>query len=101
MITFPKYKFVGEILSAPADVVAPPLAVRDSVTVGFDAFDVNDTVPVTAPFACGLNVIVRGTLLPGATFIGNWLFGILNSGLSTEAPETIRFPPAASPVLES
>ena len=46
------------------------MPVRVSVVVGFDAFEVNETVPLTEPFACGLNVTVRGTLLPGATVIG-------------------------------
>jgi len=67
----PKYKLVGEMLSAPAEVVVPPVAVSDRVLVGFDALEVNETVAVNEPFACGLNVTVRGTLLPGAIVIGN------------------------------
>ncbi len=89
------------MLSAPADVVSPPVPNRDSVVDGFDALEVNDTVALTGPFACGLKVIARGRLLPGAIVIGNWLVGMLNKGLSAVAPETTRFPPLARPVLDN
>jgi hypothetical protein len=88
------------MFSAPADVVVPPLAVSDRVVVGFDAFELKETFPVTEPIACGLNVIVRGRLLPGVIVMGNWLAGTPNSELSTEAAETIKFPPEACPVFD-
>jgi hypothetical protein len=53
--TLPKNKVVGVTLSDPeVDVVVEPFAVKDSVVMGFDAFDVNETLPVILPLAVGL-----------------------------------------------
>ena len=97
----PKYRVFGEIFSAPTEVVGPPVPDKDSVTVGFPAFEVKETLPVTAPFAVGLKLSCMGALLPGATVSGNWPAGTENRGLSTEAAETIRFPPLLGPVFDT
>ena len=70
--TFPKNIVDGIKVSRPvAEAVVEPAPLTDSVVVGLEAFELKDTVPLAAPLACGLNVIVRGTLLPGATVVGN------------------------------
>lgn len=88
------------MFSAPCDVVVPPLAVNERVALVFEAFDVNDTVPVAEPFEVGAKVIVKVVLLPGATVIGNCVDGTPNSRLSTEAAVIIKLPPEALPVFE-
>lgn len=101
-LTFPKNRFVGEMLRARKDVVlVPPAPVRDRVMDAFDAFEVNRTFALAEPTDWGANVTVIGTLLPAARVIGNWLDGTLNSGLSAVALETTRLPPDASPELET
>lgn len=69
--TLPKYKDEGDTFRAPDEVVLPPVAVRPNVVVGLDAFEVNDMFALVDPFAVGLKVTVKGTLLPGATVSGN------------------------------
>ena len=88
------------MFSAPeVDVVVEPFPVKDRVAEGFDAFDVNVTLPVTLPLAVGVKEMFNGRLLPGAMVMGNWPGRIANSELSTVAAEIVRFPPFEGPEL--
>jgi hypothetical protein len=99
--TLPKNTAVGVTFSAPeAVVVVEPFPAKDSVVVGFEALDVNVTVPVRLPLAFGVKDIFRDWLLPGAIVIGNCPSGTANTALSTGAAEIIRFPPFDGPVFE-
>src|SRR6476659_5405946 len=57
-LTLPKNREVGVALNAPTPVtVVEPLPETERVTVGFEALEAKDAVPVTAPLALGVNVI--------------------------------------------
>lgn len=59
--TLPKNTVVGVMFSAPAAVVVvDPFPANKMVVVGFEALDVNVTVPLILPLAVGLNEMFKG-----------------------------------------
>ena len=102
ILTFPKNSVVGVTVSNPVvDVVVAPAPFNVRVVVGFDALEVNETIDVALPITCGLNVIARGALLPGAILTGNCVEEMANNPLSVVAAEIIKVPPFDGPVLDS
>src|ERR1041385_6297537 len=65
--TLPNARLVGFDPSAPA---AMPVPVNGIFRVGFDAFDVMATLPLTAPAAVGLNSTMKVALWPAARVTG-------------------------------
>jgi hypothetical protein len=65
--TLPKLKLVGFDPSAPA---ATPVPDKGIVSVGFDAFDVTVTVPLTVPAEGGLNDTLKLALWPAVSVRG-------------------------------
>jgi hypothetical protein len=59
MTTLPKLKLVGETVSWPAAVPVPESA---RLSVEFDAFEIRDRVPFSAPALVGVKVAVNVTL---------------------------------------
>jgi hypothetical protein len=57
--TFPKNRVVGTTLKMPpvVVVVVDPFPLIDSVVVGFEAFEVNETASLTEPLAVGVKDI--------------------------------------------
>lgn len=60
-MTVPRFMLAGESDSVPA---VAPVPLRDTFNVGFEAFDVIDSVEVNAPAVTGANVTDRFTLEP-------------------------------------
>ena len=65
--TLPKARLVGFDPSAPAVM---PVPVKGMFNVGFDAFDVMATLPLTAPAAVGLNNTLKLALCPAVRVTG-------------------------------
>lgn len=65
--TLPKFKLDGLAVSAPG---ATPLADKDIVSVGFDAFDVMVTVPLALPATWGANATENVVLCEGFSVTG-------------------------------
>lgn len=66
--TLPNARLVGFATSAPADAV--PVAVKGMFNVGFDAFEVIATLPLTAPAAVGVNNTLKLALWPAVRVTG-------------------------------
>ena len=60
--TLPRFKVEGEIVSVPT--AAAPVPDRETVSFGFEAFDVMVTVPLAVPVRVGANVTVNPVLCP-------------------------------------
>jgi len=60
--TPPRFKVEGEIVSVPT--AAAPVPDRETVSFGFEAFDVMVTVPLAVPVRVGANVTVNPVLCP-------------------------------------
>jgi hypothetical protein len=65
--TLPKARLVGFDASAPDAV---PVPVNGIVSVGFDAFEVMVTLPLTAPAAVGVNNTLKLALWPAVSVTG-------------------------------
>jgi hypothetical protein len=65
--TLPKARLVGFDPSAP---VATPVPVNGMIKVGFVAFEVMLTLPLTAPAEVGVNRILKVELCPAASVTG-------------------------------
>src|SRR5258707_12929745 len=65
--TLPKPRLVGFDPSAPAVM---PVPVSGMLSVGFEAFEVIATLPLTAPAAVGLNNTLNVALWPAVKVIG-------------------------------
>jgi len=65
--TLPKARLVGFDASAPGAV---PVPVKGIVSVGFDAFEVMATLPLTAPAAVGANNTLKLALWPAVRVTG-------------------------------
>src|ERR1700741_3730050 len=65
--TLPKARLVGFDPSAPAVI---PVPVSGTFSVGFEAFDVIATLPLTAPAAVGLNNTLNVALWPAVSVTG-------------------------------
>src|SRR5258708_20699694 len=66
--TLPNARLVGFATSAPA--AAAPVPVKGIFKVGFDAFDVMATLPLTAPADVGANSTLKLALCPAARVTG-------------------------------
>ena len=66
--TLPNARLVGFATRAPAATV--PVPVKGIFNVGFDAFDVMATLPLTAPAVVGLNSTLKLALCPAARVTG-------------------------------
>ena len=73
--TLPKARLVGFEPSAPA---ATPVPLKGMFRVGFDAFDVIATFPLTAPADAGLNNTLKLALWPAARVTGELIPLTLN-----------------------
>jgi len=65
--TLPKLRSVGLELSAPG---ASPVPESGTVNVGFDAFEVIVTLPLTAPADVGANETLKVALCPDVSVTG-------------------------------
>jgi hypothetical protein len=65
--TLPNARLVGFDPSAPAAI---PVPVNGIFSVGFEAFDVMATLPLTAPTAVGVNSTLKLALCPAAKVTG-------------------------------
>ena len=66
-VTLPKLRLVGFDPSAPGEIPVPD---NPTVNVGFGAFEVMVTVPLTAPADCGVNETLKVAAWPAASVTG-------------------------------
>ena len=66
-VTLPKLRLVGFDPSAPG---VTPVPDNGMVKVGFGAFDVTVTLPLTLPADCGVNATVKDALCPARRATG-------------------------------
>lgn len=76
--TLPNARLVGLATSAPADAV--PVAFSGMFSVGFDAFEVTATLPLTEPAAVGVNNTLKVVLCPAVRVTGEPIALTLNPG---------------------
>src|SRR5271169_2674944 len=74
---------------------AAPVPASESWAGDLAALLTNDAVPDAAPVACGVNVTVRGRLLPAATVSGNEIPLSVNSELLRFTEEMVTLAPVA------
>ena len=65
--TLPKARLVG---FDPSDPLVTPVPVNGMFTVGFEAFDVTLTLPLTAPAEFGVNSTLKVALCPAVRVTG-------------------------------
>jgi hypothetical protein len=98
--TLPNGRLVGFATSAPADAL--PVAVNEMFSVGFDAFDVMATLPLTAPGAVGVNNTLKLALWPAVRVTGALIPLTLNPVPLTPTWEIVTVdPPVLVTVSES
>ncbi len=72
------------------------MPVTVSTSDGFDALLAIVTLPEAVPVACGVNVTVKPTLVPGFTVTGNVTPLTINSPLLEPMEVTVTLPPVAT-----
>jgi hypothetical protein len=85
-----KVKLAGVAVSAPNGT---PVPLRGTDKLGFDAFEVMDTLPVTLPVDEGESVTLNDMLCPGAKVSGALIPDKLNPVPLTVAAEIVAFKP--------
>jgi hypothetical protein len=84
--TLVKVKLAGVAVSVP-NATAVPL--RGTDKLGFDAFEVMDTLPLTLPVVAGVSVTLNEALCPGAKISGALIPEMLNPVPLTVAAEIV------------
>jgi hypothetical protein len=97
--TLPKDLLAGLLVNCPGLMPVPESGI---VSVGFEAFEVTVTVPLAAPDACGVKVIVSVVLWPGPSATGVLIPLRLKPVPLTEACEMVTLlPPVFVKVTEA
>jgi len=95
MVTLPKFRLAGMTVSVPVGLLPTPA--RETLTVGFDAFEVIESVDVNDPAVVGANVTVKLMLAPAARVYGKYVPLTLKPDPVMLTPEILTLEP---PVLE-
>jgi hypothetical protein len=103
-VTLPKLRVAGETVNSPAAVPVPE---REIVSVAFEALDITEMLPVTAPVFCGANIPLNVRLCPAVRVTGKLRPGTLNPApvtftwvmVTLEAPVFVMVSEAAALLL--